>query len=68
MQKSAKSNSLPIDTREEIAKMANVSHDTINKVENIESNAIEEVKESIRSGNISINQAAEVSKLDNNKK
>lgn len=52
-QKSAK----PIDTREELAKIANVSHDTINKVEQIEASGNEEVKRKARAGEISINRA-----------
>ena len=47
----------PIDTKKELAKAAGVSHDTIHKVESIEKNAPEEVKEKARSGELSINQA-----------
>ena len=47
----------PIDTRQEIAKAAGVSHDTIAKVEKIEANATEETKEALRRGEMSINQA-----------
>ena len=53
-QKSAKP---PIDTRQEIAKAAGVSHDTIAKVEKIERQAAPEVKEQLRKGEMSINQA-----------
>lgn len=53
-QKSAKP---PIETREEIAKAAGVSHDTIAKVEKIERQAAPEVKEQLRKGEMSINQA-----------
>lgn len=35
----------PIDTREELDKVAGVSHDTIHKVEKIEEKAPEEIKE-----------------------
>lgn len=52
-QKSAK----PIDTREHLANLAGVSHDTIHKVETIEAKAAPEVKQQIRSGKKSINQA-----------
>jgi len=52
-QKSDKS----IDTKKELAKVAGVSHDTIHKVETIEKNAPESVKEAVRSGDVSINQA-----------
>ena len=47
----------PIDTRDELAKIANVSHGTMAKVEKIEKQAPLELKEQIRSGDISINQA-----------
>jgi ParB-like chromosome segregation protein Spo0J len=53
-QKSAKP---PIDTREELAKIAGVSHDTIHKVEVIEKEAGPEVKEAVEKGEISINKA-----------
>ena len=51
-----------IDTREKIAEMAGVSHGTIQKVENIEEKAIAEIKDMIRSGALSINQAAQAAK------
>ncbi len=47
----------PIETRKELAKIANVSHDTIAKVKKIEAVASEEVKERLNSGEISINEA-----------
>lgn len=47
----------PIDTQKELAKVAGVSHDTIAKVEKIEAQATPEVKEQLRTGEISINQA-----------
>ena len=43
-----------IDTREKLAEIANVSHDTINKVEKIEEKAISEIKKLIRDNAISI--------------
>lgn len=52
-QKSAK----PVDTREELAQSAGVSHDTIHKVEVIERDAPEPIKQLARSGEISINKA-----------
>lgn len=52
-QKSAK----PIDTRQELARIAGVSHDTIHKVEVIEKNAPTEIKEKARRGEISTNEA-----------
>jgi DNA modification methylase len=57
LQKSAKSNIEKIDTRKEIAKVANVSHDTIAKVKKIQEKATPEVKEKLSIGEISINQA-----------
>jgi DNA modification methylase len=46
-----------IDTRQEIAKLANVSHDTIAKVKKIQSNATPEIKEKLNTGTMSINEA-----------
>jgi N6-adenosine-specific RNA methylase IME4 len=46
-----------IDTRQELAKVANVSHDTIAKVKKIEEKAAPEVKEKLATGELSINQA-----------
>lgn len=46
-----------VDTKKELAKMANVSHDTIAKVEKIERDAAPEIKEKIKIGDMSINQA-----------
>lgn len=53
-QKSAKP---PIDTRNELAKIAGVSHDTIAKVEKIEAKASSEIKDNLMTGKSSINQA-----------
>jgi 16S rRNA G966 N2-methylase RsmD len=53
LQNSAKS----IDTRAELAKAANVSHDTIHKVKVITEKAPERVKEKLRKGEVSINAA-----------
>lgn len=44
------------ETRDELAKVAGVSHDTIAKVEKIEKVATPEVKQQLRSGEMSINQ------------
>lgn len=46
-----------IDTQKEIAKIANVSHDTINKIEKIEAKATDEVKQKLSIGTMSINEA-----------
>ena len=54
----------PIDTQKEIAKVAGVSHDTIAKVETIEHKAPEPVVMASRKGDISVNSAYEVTKLE----
>jgi site-specific DNA-methyltransferase (adenine-specific) len=56
-----------IDTREELAKIAGVSQGTINKVEHIENQAVPEIKEQIRAGKISINEAEQASRLEPDK-
>jgi N6-adenosine-specific RNA methylase IME4 len=54
-----------VNTQQEIAKAAGVSHDTIAKVEKIEANATPETKEALRRGEMSINQAfREIQKND----
>lgn len=55
LQKSAESQ--PLDTRQEIAKAAGVSHDTVAKVKKIEAKATPEVKAALSTGALSINQA-----------
>jgi N6-adenosine-specific RNA methylase IME4 len=45
-----------VSTKKELAKVANVSHDTIAKVKKIEEAAPEEVKQKLRTGEVSINQ------------
>jgi hypothetical protein len=49
--------SKPIETRKELAKVANVSHGTLDKVKVIQTNSSDEVKEKLISGDMSINQA-----------
>lgn len=56
-QKSEKSFLPEVNTTKELATAAGVSHDTIAKVEKIEAKAPEEVKQQLRSGEMSINQA-----------
>lgn len=56
-QKSEKSSLPTHDTTKELAKVAGVSHDTIHKVETIESKGSDALKEQVRSGDKSINQA-----------
>jgi len=46
----------PIETRKELAKIANVSHDTIARVKVIEAKATPEIKEQLSKGELSINQ------------
>ena len=57
-QKSDKS----IDTKKELAKVAGVSHDTIHKVEVIETKATPQTKQLVKEGEISINQAYQMVK------
>lgn len=54
---------IPIDTKKELAKIAGVSHDTIAKVESVEKNAPEPIKEASRRGEISVNAAYQATKL-----
>ena len=54
----------PIETRQELAKIAGVSHDTIAKVEHIEEEAPEPVVTASRQGQISVNAAYQVTKLE----
>ena len=68
MQKSAKSNEAIIDTRKELSKVANVSHDTIAKVKKIQEKATEEVKAKLSTGEVSINAAYQEIKKEENKK
>lgn len=52
----------PVDTREEIAKIAGVSHDTISKVEVIEEQATDDIKEQLKAGQLTINNAYTLTK------
>lgn len=56
----------PIETRQEIAKVANVSHDTISKVKKIEATASPEIKAKVSTGQISINEAFKEIKKEEN--
>ena len=56
----------PIETRQEIAKVANVSHDTISKVKKIEATASPEIKAKVSTGEISINEAFKEIKKEEN--
>jgi len=53
-----------VRTDKELAKMAGVSHDTIYKIEKIEKQATEPLKEKIKSGEVSINQAYQTVKRE----
>lgn len=57
----------PIETRKELAKVANVSHDTIAKVKVIEAKAPEEVKAKLSTGEVSINQVYQEIKKEEKK-
>jgi N6-adenosine-specific RNA methylase IME4 len=59
--------SKPIETRKELAKVANVSHDTIAKVKKIEAVATPEVKAQLSTGELSINQAYQEIKKEEKK-
>ena len=52
-----KSDKAVIDTKKELSKVANVSHDTIAKVKHIEAKATPEVKAKLSTGEVSINAA-----------
>lgn len=54
---SQKSDEQKVSTKDELAKIAGVSHDTIHKVEAIENKATDRTKQLIREGKLSINQA-----------
>ncbi|MFC5475055.1 hypothetical protein [Paraherbaspirillum soli] len=53
----------PIGTREEIAKIAGISSNTISQIEKIQKTAAPELVEAVRAGTISINAAAAVASL-----
>ena len=63
-QKSAK----PIDTRKELAKIAGVSTDTVSKVLHINAEAPKPIVEASQRGEISVNAAYKIAKLDNKEK
>ena len=60
LQKSVKA----VNTQSELAKVAGVSHDTIAKVERIEEEAPQPIVEASRKGEISVNSAYQVTKLE----
>lgn len=57
----------PINTREEIARAAGVSHGTIAKVEKIQQSASPEIKAAVKSGEMSINQAYQATRREEKK-
>ena len=57
----------PIETRKELSKVANVSHDTIAKVKKIQAQASEEVKAKLSTGEVSINAAYQEIKKEEKK-
>jgi site-specific DNA-methyltransferase (adenine-specific) len=57
-----------IDTKKELAKVANVSHDTIAKVKTIQQKAAPKVKAKLETGEVSINQAYQEIKKEEKKK
>lgn len=57
----------PIETRKELAKVAQVSHDTIAKVKVIEQKAPEEIKAKLQTGEVSINQVYQEIKKEEKK-
>lgn len=56
-----------VDTKKELAKAAGVSHDTIAKVEKIETAATPEIRAAVKSGEISINQAYQATRREEKK-
>lgn len=57
----------PIDTRKELSKISGVSENTISKVEKIEREAPEPIKQASRRGEISVNTAYQITKLPDEK-
>jgi N6-adenosine-specific RNA methylase IME4 len=53
----------PLKTRDAIADLANVSHDTVTKVEKIKAKAAPELLAAVRTGSVSINAATDVATL-----
>ena len=58
----------PINTTKEIAKIANVSHGTIARVEKIKQHAKPEIIEKLKTGEVSINQVYQQVQKDESKK
>lgn len=62
-----KSDTIKVDTKKEIGKIASVSHDTIAKVKKIEAKATPEVKQKLSTGEVSINQVYQEIKKEEKK-
>ena len=56
-----------IETRKEVAKAAEISHDTIRKIEKIAATGSPELVQAVRSGEISINLASDLATLEKDK-
>jgi transcriptional regulator with XRE-family HTH domain len=56
---------VPVETREEIAKIAGISHNAVSQIEKIRKSASPELVDAVRSGTISINAAATIASLPN---
>jgi N6-adenosine-specific RNA methylase IME4 len=56
-----------VDTKKELAKVAGVSHNTIARVEKIQQHATPEIKEAVKSGEMSINQAYQATRREEKK-
>jgi N6-adenosine-specific RNA methylase IME4 len=67
IQKSEEVKAKPIVAIKEVAKVANVSHDTIAKVKHIEAKADEETKAKLSTGEVSINQVYQEIKKEEKK-
>lgn len=57
----------PVHTDKEVAKLAEISHDTIRKIEKIAATGSPELVQAVRSGEISINLASDLATLEKDK-
>lgn len=53
----------PVHTAKELADLAGISHDTYHKVEKIDDAGVEDLKQKVRAGEVSINTAATIADL-----
>lgn len=56
---------VPVETREEIAKIAGISNNAVSQIEKIRKSASPELVDAVRAGTISINAAATIASLPN---